>query len=232
MFRLTCLIIIAVHCVNVYGQDNTSNGNIDSLRKKSIQLLRDDNFAQADSLLSILIIRKNEIDPLMVPTLYNNKGIALYGIGQYVEGITQYKKALSIYKSTKRDTMYAQALVNLGMAYKEIGADSLASQTLYRAVDRFQSMGLKKEESSALNSLGNLYRDSKNFTRAEYFFRKSLKLRQSIDYKKGVAYSYHGLGRLMLEKKNYKDDKLYLFRSLRMKESLNLESKPASTLAQ
>lgn len=232
MFRLACLFIIVNQWVYVFGQDNTSNENIDSLRKNSLQLLRTNEYARADSVLSILIKRKDELDPILIPTVYNNKGIALYGIGEYTEGITQYKKALFIYKETDRDTMYAQALVNLGMAYKEIGAHTLASQSLYKAVDKFQLMGLKKEESAALNSLGNLYRDAKNYARAEYYFKKSLALRESIDYQKGIAYSYHGLGRLMLEKKDFKKAKTFLFQSLQMKKDLGLDSKSASTLAQ
>jgi two-component sensor histidine kinase len=217
---------------NALGQYNYSNQNIDSLRKKSIDFLVDRNYVQANEILSELIDRKSELAPKLVPTVYNNKGIALYGIGKYVEGIKYYKLALSEYKRTGRDTLHAQALVNLGMAYREVGADSLASRMIYQAIDKFQKLNLEKEEASAFNSLGNMYRDAKKYKRSEQYLRKGLIIRERIRYEKGVAYSYHGLGRLKIAEEKFEEAKDFFFKSLRIKNSLGLEQKSASTLSQ
>ena len=145
MHKYPFLILIVILSSNVLGQDHYSNQNIDSLRKKSIEFLIGHDYSEANEILSVLVKRKSELPIKIVPTVYNNKGIALYGIGNYVEGIKYYKLALETYRKTQKDTLYAQALVNLGMAYKEIGADSLASRTLYRAIDKFQKLHLEKE---------------------------------------------------------------------------------------
>lgn len=232
MHKYPILILIIILSSNVLGQDQYSNFNIDSLRMKSIECLINHDYTKANELLSVLVKRKSELKIELVPTVYNNKGIALYGIGNYAEGIKYYKLALDTYKKNKRDTLHAQALVNLGMAYKEIGADSLASRTLYQAIYKFQKLHLEKEEASAYSSLGNLYRDSKEFDRSEHYLGKAIAIQKRIDYQKGVAYSYHGLGRLMLEQERYDEAKGYFFKSLHLKNSLGLESKSASTLAQ
>jgi len=232
MNRFIILLIIALLSTNVLSQNKYSNSNVDSLRKLSVNLLRQHNYTEANRVLDAILKRKSEIDDKWLPTLYNNKGIALYGLGEYTVGVKYYKKAIDTYKAEGRDTLYAQSLVNLGMAYKEIGADSLASTILFRAVYKFQDLKLLKEEASALNSLGNLYRDVGNFKRSEYFLKKALSIRQKIGYRKGVAYSFQGLGRLMLEKKDYEAARVYFFKSLHLKENLGLKSKTASTLAQ
>lgn len=229
--NLLWILLIAVS-TNVLGQNHYSNQNIDSLWKESLDLLMKNEYAEANRVLSELTSRKKELKSDLIPKVYNNKGIALYGIGEYEKGIDCYMRALNLYRRIGNDTLEAQASVNLGMAYKEIGADSLASRAIYNAIRKFQDLGMERETASALNTLGNMYRDIHSFNRSELYLMKALEIQSRIGYDKGIAYSYHSLGRLMLEKGDYSTAKQYLFESLRLKVALGLELKSSSTLAQ
>ncbi|MCJ8289269.1 MAG: tetratricopeptide repeat protein [Crocinitomicaceae bacterium] len=191
----------------------------------------DKNYREASILLEELVSRENELDAKKIPIVHNNLGIAKYGLGDFSAGIKHYKIALDSYQDAKNDTLSAQANLNLGLAYKEIGADSMASTMIYRAIYTFRKLDLKQEEVSALSSLGNLYRDGQQFTRSEYFLNESLKLSKKINYDKGIAYAFHGLGTLMLEKGSYTEAEDYFQRSLSIKDSLKLKKHAATTCA-
>ena len=82
------------------------------------------------------------------------------------------KKALSHLKKVEsHDKNNPHLLMNLGLAYKEIG-DYQLSETYLK-----KSLSLNPEHADCLNNLGTLYLLSKNYVKAELNFRKALKLR-------------------------------------------------------
>lgn len=224
--------IAALLCFVCFGQDKQlKQTKLDSLYSLSREKLIEKNYQEANDLLEKLIQFKDQLEPQRVPIVHNNLGIAKYGIGDFTEGIKHYKIALTAYKRSKNDTLTAQALLNLGLAYKEIGADSLASTMIYDAIYIFRELERRQEEVSALSSLGNLYKDGRQFERSEYFLTESLGLSKEIEYHKGIAYALHGLGTLMLEKGIYDKSESYLKRSLSIKDSLQLKKHAATTCA-
>jgi len=82
------------------------------------------------------------------------------------------KKALSHLKKVEcHDKNNPHLLMNLGLAYKEIG-DFQSSETYLK-----KSLSLNPEHADCLNNLGTLYLLRKNYVEAELNFRKALKIR-------------------------------------------------------
>lgn len=226
LFAFCALIVLA------YGQDSYSGENTDVLLEKSVNSLKRKEYAQAEEYLRVILERQEELDNATLPKVYNNMGVVNYGLGNYDQGIEYYRKALRMYKTLGNDTLYAQALFNMGLAYKEIAEDSLASHTIYRSVYVFRRLGLWMEEASALNSLGNLYRDAGAYKRSEDYLTQALAIRQENGYDQGVAYSEHALGMLFMESGEYDRANAHLRRALAQKEELGLTSQLANTYAQ
>lgn len=176
--------------------------------------------------------RLEELPEEDVPKMYNNKGIALYGMGEYVEGVQYYQRAIDSYKKSGNDTLYAEALMNLGMAYKEIGADSLATNILYESIDIFRLLELSEDEASAMSALGNVYRHISDYNRSEYFHKKALLLRRQAGDSPSVAYSLHNLGMHYRTVGKVTLAKDHFFQALELKEKFGLSKSIASTCAQ
>ncbi|OFZ33303.1 MAG: hypothetical protein A3D92_00090 [Bacteroidetes bacterium RIFCSPHIGHO2_02_FULL_44_7] len=233
MYRpLFTFVALLVCAVQLHAQDTYSGQNADSLFAKSVAFLIRKDYRAATKVLEQLKTRTAELDADKIPKLYNNLGVSAYGLGNYQEGILYYKKALDCYKKAGKDTLYAQALLNVGQAYREIGEDSLAMKSIYRAILQFRKMHLRQEEASALHSLGNLYRDAGQMARAEHFLTQALKIREADGHWAGVAYSEHALGILHRERGRFTEALLHLHRSLHIKDTLELMNQKAVTYAQ
>ncbi|MEK9778348.1 MAG: tetratricopeptide repeat protein [Methylophilaceae bacterium] len=132
----------------------------DDLFKKATLAHSKNNLDEAEDLYFKIL--KNNLDNhqihFLLGTLFLQKKIA--------------KKALSHLKKVEcHDKNNPHLLMNLGLAYKEIGDYELSETYLKK------SLSFNPEHADYLNNLGTLYLLTKNYVEAELNFRKALKLR-------------------------------------------------------
>ena len=96
--------------------------------------------------------------------LWNNKGVALYNLGQYDEAISAYKQAISI------DGNYAIAWRNLGLTYLKIKDYDAAVEALTNAVK------LNSYDKYAWVYLGIAYYYKNDKANAKYCYEAALKI--------------------------------------------------------
>lgn len=188
-------------------------------------------FSKGKNCLKQFLSSKSYQSPKEKAMALNNLGVANYELGQYAEGVRAYQKALHVYEETRNDTLLAQAQLNLGLAYKEIGLDSLAITSLNESISTFDALHLSREKSSGINAIGNLYRDAGQYFESEKMLKRSYRIRLGSEDEKGVAKSLHNLGTLYLVQDDFEKAKGFYQEALKLKKRLGNPLLMASTYA-
>lgn len=209
-----------------------AQGNFNDLTDKGYQELFDGNPTAAKKTLEqALKVLPDDLDTEQKGDFFNNLGVAYSMTGSYKNGIDAYEQALEVYKKLNNDSIEVGALINLAIAYKDIGALKQATAILTQAARKAEKYGLDMELSSAWNTIGNIQQNERNFEKALDYHNRALKIRQSIGYEKGTADSYNNIGKLYLEWKRYEKAEYYLLKALELKKKLNNQSNLVNTLS-
>lgn len=210
----------------------TAQGNFNTLTDKGYQELFDGNPTAAKKTLEqALKVLPEDLDTEQKGDFFNNLGVAYYQTGSYKKGLDAYEKALEIYKELNNDSIEVGALINLALAYKDIGATKQATSILTRAARKAERYDLDMELSSAWNTIGNIQLYEGNFEKALDYHKRALKIRQRIGYDKGTADSYNNIGQIYLEWKQFTKSEYYLLKALELKKKLSNQSNVVNTLS-
>lgn len=138
---------------------------------------------------------------------------------------------MEVYQQLDNDTIEIGALINLGNAYKGIGATKEAISILTKAARMAEKYNLPFELSGAWSSIGNIQGEEGNLEKALDYHKRALKIRQQIGYDKGTADSYNNIGQVYLEWKQFDKSESYLQKALELKKKLSNQSNIVNTLS-
>lgn len=161
---------------------------------------------------------------------YNTLGLFFQKKPAYDSSILYYQKAIEMFDSASNNVNKAQAMVNLGITYKNIGfytdavSITLSGIAISAEVDDTQNLA------AAYNNLGNTFKELKNYNQAEFYLKKALEIRLKQNNKRALAgvlnnignvYKYWG--KLDIALKNYNQ-------ALKLKQEIGNKVLLASTI--
>lgn len=125
-------------------------------------------------------------------------GIFYFDIQDYKNSEFQYLHALSIIKSSERETpdAYAYCIIGLGGVLMKTGQKEQAIEYFYDALEFCQKNGYWMQEARVLNELGLFYESSGETSKAINFFQKSYVIRKEQQTKPALITSLLSLARV------------------------------------
>jgi CHAT domain-containing protein/uncharacterized protein HemY len=128
--------------------------------------------------------------------------------GDYIEAADRFQKALSLWeKLNAGGTAYrphmVNALINLGIAYKMMGAHAEALKHWYQARELVKTLDDKGRLAAVLVSIGGLYLDQRDYAKASDFLNQSLRLFTEVNNRREIASTLINIGVLNQRLKDY-----------------------------
>ena len=126
-------------------------------------------------------------------------GHAYQQSGFLEEAITNYEKAISLYRNNKHTEGLARSLRNFGMALLEAQKPEDAITALAEAADLYHGLKERREEAAALTNLGNVLRQEKCLKDAITVLRRAANLHKHASDLPGEAAALTNLGAALVE---------------------------------
>jgi tetratricopeptide (TPR) repeat protein len=150
--------------------------------------------------------KSDSVDLDNVVVAYNNLGIICRVHKEYDQAVLFYEKALKLVEGLNDDKKLADALYNVGVAYKNKGD----KESIVKAEAHF-TKALKIAEKANYNAvvasiyfqIGKIYGDMKDFDIAEMSYKNCLKYAKINQLEEFIEASYYGLGQIEKLRGNY-----------------------------
>lgn len=140
----------------------------------------------------------------------NEMGLCYYHLNDYVQALSLYEKALSIFKQLEATFNVAEVYGNIGSAHRGLGQFDKAITWQSAALSMMQAIKFDGGESVALSKLGLTYSEIGQYEKAAQYYEQALAIdRQSGDKPKQVQ----GLTNLVLTYGHLEQFQLMLERS-------------------
>ncbi|MES2592106.1 MAG: tetratricopeptide repeat protein [Bacteroidota bacterium] len=101
---------------------------------------------------------------------------------------------LNFIKTTKKDTLFVNALNALSGQYINAGSYQLASEYAEKAQQLARTLNYKKGIAVSFGNVGNIYLYQGNYEKAFINHQKALKIKEEIGDKQGLGNSYNNIG--------------------------------------
>lgn len=141
--------------------------------------------------------------------------------GNVNKAIEYDKKALAIYKKTKKKKKLAKLLLNIGSSYESIGAFDVAESYLNKAISVINQNIDSTLLATAYNNLAAIYQWKNQVTQSLKYAHKALQIRQKILPPKHphIDQSYQSLGLIYNNLEDYNKSLEYFNKSLLYKQT-------------
>ncbi len=163
-------------------------------------------YTQAIYYYELLLSKEHLLDPVQKFELHNNLAKVQRALGNFVEAMNFYLKALKVYND-KSLTLESKVI-----SLHEIGALHAFLDDTVKALDYFRrSLALSYEKGSilymALNmeEIGKLSLAKGEYNRAMHSLSKALELYSDINYEKGIASTFYKVGLISYHKDDLSD---------------------------
>ncbi len=120
----------------------------------------------------------------------NNFGYMHMNLGNNVEAIEYYKKALAIQEAIKDKKGAATTLVNIGYIFRRGGNVNKAIENYHSALKMYIELRDTVGIATAYNNLGYVFDSQGQFTKALEYYEKALSAYTKINNKEGMALCY------------------------------------------
>jgi len=151
-------------------------------------------------------------------------------VEQYRDAITVLEAYLPIARSLQNQVGEAQALGNLGIAYKNIGIYSRSIAVLRQAGKQFLELGDRPSLGQALLNLGNTFEAVGDYENAAIAYQQSLKIAQAIGNQRSAAITLNNLGQVYANQAKYKEAIRLTQQSLEVSRTAQAVTTEASAL--
>ena len=161
-------------------------------------------------------------DQRVLAALCINLSNSFGAISSETESVRYLKKALEIAENAGDSPNVANAMVNLGLKYRQTKPDS--AMFFYKNALKIQQVAPVENRLPTLFNIGNLYLDQNNAQAAEPYFDSVLALSQTGARPKGVAMALSGKGEAAAKTGRHAVARTYFQEAWRLADSLqNLE---------
>ena len=163
------------------------------------------NYSRAISIMdSVAKINLIENDYLNYGVTLNNQAYHYYELGDYLNAMRGFQKALSVLDTINRDLFRkADVLRNIGKVnYQEADYQEAISYYL-RAYEVYKTENDNLYQAYVLVDIGNAYLNNKEYENSITYFKNSYELSQKNGFTDNTVYALGGLGNAYRELKKY-----------------------------
>ena len=192
---LTC----ADSALNKSLKINYKNGIAEAYRRKGVTMTYLNNYKTADSFLKMSISAYNEINqqPGVMECYVDYAALAYYK-GENRRFLEYSLKALKIAEDNNLIEDKSMILINIGIAYKEMGDYEKAIEYALDALKTFEKLGDKNMIAICCSSIGNLYIETKEYNKSLKYTNKALKLYIELKDTRKQSICYTNMGKIYL----------------------------------
>jgi tetratricopeptide (TPR) repeat protein len=134
--------------------------------------------------------------------------------------LTVARTALSLAREGADAAGEAEALYNVAVAYRALGAPELATETARLSAERAAAAGDHRGEARGYNTLGLIASDNGRYADALEHHLRALDIRDRIGDRAGISYSLNNIGNIYRNTQDYEKALEYHRRSLALKIEL------------
>lgn len=141
---------------------------------------------------AVAISAQTHDDEMLAESLFS-RGYLLGVQGEYAAGLTDLKRAQSLYDRLKKPVHALTTLNGIAILYNRMGDYAQARNIYSRALKAQHEAGLLREEAVTYHNLGRAYENLHEWSEAKQAFSASLALSTQLSYVRGQAYALRGL---------------------------------------
>jgi diguanylate cyclase (GGDEF)-like protein len=123
-----------------------------------------------------------------------SRGYLLGVQGQYAAGLSDLKRAQSVFEEIDLPDHALTALNAIAILYNRMGDYAQAIHIYERALKAQRDAGMRREEAVTLHNLGRAHENLLEWAAADQAFQESLAISRELSYARGEAYALRGLG--------------------------------------
>lgn len=193
--------------LNLANQHNLKNNVSGALSNLSIIEGDKGNYKEAIRLMdSVAQISLDKKDFLRYGVSLNNNGNNYYELGQYLNAMNKFKKALDVLDTINRE------VYRRGDVYRNIGKLNYQQKDFDQAIVNFtnayeiyQQLSDNLYSAYVLNDIGNVYIYLKDYNRAIEYFNESLKISNEFNFPPAASHALFNIGFAQRENGNYQE---------------------------
>ena len=169
--------------------------------------------------------------------LFNQIGVGYYILGDYIQALEYYKKALAIDEKVygKDHPETATSYNNIGLVYNTLGEPAQALEYHNKALAIKEKVYVKDhpETATSYNNIGSVYDELGDYQRALEYYNKALAIREKVYGKDhpDTAISYNNIGYIYYELSNYTQALEYYNKALATFEKVYGEDHPDTVIS-
>src|SRR5882672_8219064 len=141
---------------------------------------------------AVTVAAETHDDEMLAQSLFS-RGYLLGLQGEYASGLTDLKRAQSLYDKLNKPQHSLTALNSIAILYNRMGDYAQARYIYSRALKAQREAGMQREEAVTLHNLGRAYENLHEWDKAQQSFTESLALSRQLNYPRGEAYALRGL---------------------------------------
>ena len=185
---------------------NYKKGIADANRRKGVTMTRLNKYKLADSLLNIAISTYLEINQQTgVVECYVDLAASAYYKGENRLFLEYSQKALKIVEDKNFVKFKSTILINIGVAYKEMGDYEKAIEYALNALKTFEELGNKKMIAICYINLGNFFIEINEFDKSIDYMNKSLEIFIELKDMKRQSICFANIGDVYLLQEKYNE---------------------------
>lgn len=159
---------------------------------------------------------------IMAADAYHQKGYMLYKKGELLNGLNNFKEALTIYEQVNGEKEMGEVLNDIGLVYRTWGKYELAIDNYQTALKIFSKIQYDEGIGMASNNIGQIYFYRNDFLKAIDYFKKYLEINQKLKYSRAVAAASNNIATAYMELGSYDLAYTFYYKSLLIYDSLKI----------
>ncbi len=152
---------------------------------------------------------------------YMIKATIYVTISDNVDGLENAEEAYKIFKLLNLKPAMANALVEMGNSYEQIGNYPKAIEHNFNAISIYEEAGMDKDIANVYNNIGNDYYWLLDYSKAIENYKKAFELYKKKNDKDGIASALDNIGLVYLEQGDYTKANEYNLQAVKLYEEIN-----------
>src|SRR5712671_1619148 len=141
---------------------------------------------------AVTVAAETHDDEMLAQSLFS-RGYLLGLQGEYASGLTDLKRAQTLYDKLNKPQHSLTTLNSIAILYNRMGDYAQARYIYSRALKAQREAGMQREEAVTLHNLGRADENLHEWDKSQQAFTESLALSRQLNYARGEAYALRGL---------------------------------------